>query len=270
MRLSEALRLECIAINVELSDKMDALRMVSRMATKCDALRGIDENEVLNALLEREKLGTTGFGKGIAIPHCRIEGIEEFVIGIILVPDGVEFDAIDGEKVKIIAFIIGPLMESNEHIRLLSRLSYVLNIPGTVDEILQAGAPKIVRESLLRHIVKDESPKKGEKCSLFYVFIQDDKLFRQILGVFSAMESSSIAVIEAKNAREFLMKTPLFAGFWRDEMLFSCKLILATVDRRLTNNTIRQIEDIAGILDKQDNLMVVVQEIYYTGGKISV
>jgi PTS system nitrogen regulatory IIA component len=59
-------------------------------------------------LQQRERIGTTGFGGGIAIPHCSLDDIEEFVVGLLIVSDGVDFESLDGKKTTTFFFIIGP------------------------------------------------------------------------------------------------------------------------------------------------------------------
>ncbi len=268
MKLSNALRSECIAIDVEISSKDESLRKIARVAKKSDVLAEITEEQIYNALLEREELGTTGFGGGIAIPHCRIDGISEFVIGIITIPKGVDFNSLDGEKVKIMVFIIAPAGKSNEHIRFLSKISHILSLPNAAEEIINSRSPEIAKENFLRHIVEEEEPTGRTERKLFHIFIQDDNIFRELLQVFSAFSSSSIFVIEAKNTREYLAKSHLFSAFWKDEKLYSSKIIIATVDKHLVNETIRQIERIVGVLEKCKNVLVIVQDTFFVAGDI--
>ena len=72
MNLDEMLRKECIGIDVDLADKQEALAAIARLAKRHEGLAEIDESAILKKLEEREELGSTGFGKGIAIPHCRM------------------------------------------------------------------------------------------------------------------------------------------------------------------------------------------------------
>ena len=95
-----------------------------------------------------------------------------------------------------------------------------------------------------------------------------EELFKDILQVFAAMETSSIAIIEAKNIREYLARIPLFAGFWSDSHLGVNRIIAAIIDKSLTNETLRAIENITGSLDKRTDVMVTVQDIFYTSGSL--
>jgi mannitol/fructose-specific phosphotransferase system IIA component (Ntr-type) len=268
MNLFDILRLECIAAGVELKDKSDALNEVVRVAKKSSVFTGVSEEELLMGIEEREKTGTTGFGKGIAIPHCRLTDITEFVVGVITVPQGVDFDALDGEKVHLIIFIIGPDYESNEHIRILSIVSRILHIPGVVDEILAEKTPESIHESLLRYSLDQVDTKDRKEKQLCHVFVQDAELFEDILQVFAAMETCSVTVIEGKNTREYLLSMPLFAGFWGDSHLGFNRIITAVIDKSLINETLRSIESITGQLDQRTDILVIVQNLFYAAGSL--
>jgi len=105
MNLIEALRRECVLAGAAPADKQAALAAIARLAKQSDRLDTVEEGRIRQALAEREALSTTGFGYGIAIPHCRLEEVSDFVVGLLSVPEGVEFDAMDGAPVKIVVFI---------------------------------------------------------------------------------------------------------------------------------------------------------------------
>jgi PTS system nitrogen regulatory IIA component len=270
MRIIEILKEECIASGVDLSSKEQALGKVVSVARKHPALAGVAEGIILKALKERESLGSTGFGDGIAIPHCRLEGISEFVVGIITVPSGVEFDALDGKDVKLMIFIIAPQEKSNEHIKLLSAVSQTLMIPGSVKEIIAGHSDEAVRESFLRHTRDEIDTKEKTGKNLFTVTIQDETIFREIVGALSGIDSNSVSIIEAENAGSYLSKMPLFADFWSDKKHPFCKVILATVEKGLTNETLRRIEALTGCLSDRNDVLVTIQELSYWAGSIQV
>ena len=101
MKLIDVLREECVVTGARPGGKEEALVQVAETAARCSVLKGVSTKEIVEALKEREELGSTGFGKGIAIPHCRMESVTEFVVGIITVPDGVEFE-VDSKKNTIV------------------------------------------------------------------------------------------------------------------------------------------------------------------------
>ncbi len=268
MNLLEILRLECIAVGLELNNKSDALNEIARIAKNCRIFDKVSKENIAQCLEAREKLGTTGFGKGIAIPHCRMKDISEFAVGIVTVPKGVDFDALDGEKVRFIVFIIGPDRETNEYIRILSIISRTLRISGVIEEILAQNNPESIHESFLRYSRDQVETGERKEKQIFQVFIQDEDIFKDILQILSAFETSSIAIIEGKNTREYLQSMPLFAGFWTDSFLGFNRIISAVIDKSLTNETLRAIESLTGSLDQRNDIMVIVQDIFYSAGSL--
>ena len=178
------------------------------------------------------------------------------------------FDALDGEKSNLILFIIAPQSKSNEHVRLLSTLSNILRISDARKEMLSATSSEALLESFLR-FNRDETDanKVGEK-SLFHITITNDDLFQNILQVVTAMEPASLSIIEAKQASEYLAKLPIFAGFWNDIDSVSNKIIIAQIDKALTNETIRRLEDVTGKLDECTDVSISVQDVFYSAGRL--
>ena len=268
MRLVDVLPQECVAAAERLSDKSEALRRVARLAKQSPILKDFGEQQLLEALQEREAMGSTGFGNGLAIPHCRLEGASGFVVGIITVAEGVDFEALDGEKVNLIVFIIGQEGEANAHIRLLSAVSQTLLIPGAVEEILAEPTAQGVRESFLRYTRADIDTKQQAEKRLFHVFVQEEGVFRQILQILTGADSSSLVVMDAENTGAYLAKMPLFAGLWRDDAKMFSKVIVAVVDKALSNEMLRRIESVTGDLNECTSVMVAVQDLAYCVGAL--
>tara|TARA_B100002019_G_scaffold269870_1_gene263010 strand:+ start:1546 stop:2025 length:480 start_codon:yes stop_codon:yes gene_type:complete len=99
---------------------------------------GISKDVIFNKLYEREKLGSTSVGKGVAIPHARIENIDYPYLSIILLNDAVEFDNIDDLNVDIIISIIVPNKDFEEHLKLLSCISEKLDNQETRKDLRHA------------------------------------------------------------------------------------------------------------------------------------
>lgn len=268
MKLADVLRKECIVANAQFADKADVLREVTRLAKQCGLLENVSDHEILSGLQAREELGSTGVGKAVAIPHCRLKSVTEFVAGVITVPSGVDFDAVDAAKVKIIVFIIAPEMESNKHIRLLSIISQTLLAHGAVENILSRQTPEEVYEACVRDKDVDIGEREAVERSLIHVFVQDEDMFRDILQVLTGIESSSLVVVGAENASVYLSKLPLFASFWADEPSDFGRIIIAVVDKRLSNEIIRRIESVAGDLNRSTGVMATVQDISYSVGSL--
>ena len=268
MNLFDVLRPECVQARVACAGKEEALAAVARLARRSPLLSGVGEEELLEGLRRREALGSTGFGGGIAIPHCRLRGVRDFVVGLLTVPGGVDFAAADGKEVRVLAFIIAPETESTEHLRLLSAVSRALSAPGALEEMLRAETAEVLRECFLRH-VREELPTRGHATRrLFHVFVQEKEYFEPLLAVFAGLEGAAVSVLEAHNSREYLARVPLFAGLWSDGHLGFQRLIVALVDKAMTNEVVRQIEAVAGPLDSAGRVLVAIQDVFYSAGSL--
>ena len=93
-------------------------------------------------------------------------------------------------------------------------------------------------------------------------------MFRDILQVLAGVEASSLVVVGAENASVYLSKLPLFASFWTDEPSDFGRIIIAVVDKKLSNEIVRRVETVAGDLGKVAGVMVTVQDISYSAGSL--
>ncbi len=109
-------------------------------------LTSMDLDLVLETIMAREKLGSTGMGHGVAIPHGRLEGLREPVVVVAIHEKGVDFDAIDGEPVHIVVMLLVPNDDHQIHLGLLAKLARLLQqeqvrtslrAAGTVDEVVR-------------------------------------------------------------------------------------------------------------------------------------
>lgn len=123
MRLREILSDEVIVESLRASDKRGVLKEIVELLKAKKRLADLSADKVLNALIEREKFGSTGIGKGIAVPHAKLDGIREIVGAFGKSPRGIEFNALDGEPVHIIFLVLSPPDRKDEYIKILQRIS---------------------------------------------------------------------------------------------------------------------------------------------------
>ena len=268
MNLFDVVRRECIRAGGSGRDRDAVLAEIAGLAGESPTLTGVETGEIENALRKREALGSTGFGKAIAIPHCRLAGVKEFVVGLLTVPGGVPFDALDDKPVKLFVFIVAPATESDEHVRLLSGISRVLSIPGAVEEMIAAPSSEALMEGFLRSAQDKVDTARALTRQLFHVFVQEEEIFKDILQVFGAMEDGCAVTVDAENLGAYLARLPLFATFWTDRPASFSRLIVALVDKKLTNETVRRIEAVTGDLKQQSGVLVLVQDLFYCEGSL--
>jgi nitrogen PTS system EIIA component len=110
--------------------------------------QGVARAKVFDSLFARERLGSTGLGQGVAIPHGRIKGLKEAVAAFVRVAEPVPFDAPDGQPVSVMIFLLVPEQASQAHLDLLSELAQMLSDKAFRQSLLEAPTPEAVHAAL--------------------------------------------------------------------------------------------------------------------------
>ena len=120
MALSDLLPPYGVVTNLSASSRKQVIQSLAELAVRfCDA----NTRDIVDAVLERERLGSTGVGDGVAIPHARVEGVDR-VFGVFArLKTPVDFDAIDGRPTDLIVMLLAPEDSSAEHLKALARIS---------------------------------------------------------------------------------------------------------------------------------------------------
>ncbi len=135
MKISDILSEDMILVDLSAENKRMLLeKLAAIMADK----EGLDKSAVFEALWERENLGSTGYGNGVAFPHARIEGLKNVLTTVVRLSDPIDFDAMDNLPVDIIAFTISPENSGEDHLRVLAELSRILKKDEVCLQIRQA------------------------------------------------------------------------------------------------------------------------------------
>lgn len=123
-------------------NKSDALKRLSVLLASGQDVVAMGEIE--RVLTERERLQSTGVGGGVAIPHGSIEGLDRLVGAVLLCPESIEFDAIDGAPVSILFAVIGPKRATGEHLKTLARVSRLLRSKEFRQRLIASDDPQTV------------------------------------------------------------------------------------------------------------------------------
>ncbi|TAL16034.1 PTS sugar transporter subunit IIA [bacterium] len=135
MRVADFLRKEWIIPDLASHNKEGAL---SEMVGVLEKTKGVpDAGKALTVLLEREQLGSTGIGEGIAIPHGKLSEIGDVVSVFALSRNGVDFDSMDGAPVHILFLLIAPENSASLHLKALARISRLLKSRQFRDELIK-------------------------------------------------------------------------------------------------------------------------------------
>lgn len=137
MRITELLDKRSILLTGAPQDKNEALDQVIELMVKSGKIK--DEEAYRKQVYAREEESTTGIGEGIAIPHGKCDAVSRPGLAAMVVKDGVDFDALDGEKVTLIFLIAAPNTKDNVHLDVLSKLSVLMMDEGFSDSLRNAG-----------------------------------------------------------------------------------------------------------------------------------
>ena len=139
MELTDLLTPESIVANLKATSKKQALQELSkRIAEVIDH----DERDIFDILLEREKLGTTGVGDGIAIPHGKLESLEKLHGFFARLERPVDFDSIDERPVDLIFLLLAPESAGADHLKALARVSRLLRDKENCDKLRGSNNPE--------------------------------------------------------------------------------------------------------------------------------
>ena len=140
MRVKDLLSKECIELNGSAKSKEEVIKKMVDLMVKRGNIADRDTYE--KGVFAREEESTTGIGEGIAIPHCKSDAVKAPGLAAMVLPDGVDYDALDGEPVNIIFLIAAPNTEDNVHLDVLSRLSKLLMDEQFTKDLKSAKTPE--------------------------------------------------------------------------------------------------------------------------------
>ena len=136
MRITDLLKPESILLNAAPTDKADAIYTLGDLMDKSGNLS--DKAEYLKAVFAREEAGSTGLGDGIATPHAKSNGVKEAGLAAMVVPNGVDFDALDGQPSRLFFMIAAPEGAADTHVEVLSKLATMVIDPDFKNALIQA------------------------------------------------------------------------------------------------------------------------------------
>ncbi len=136
MKITDLLKLQSILLNASPTNKADAIYTLGDLMDKGGNLS--DKAEYLKAVFAREESGSTGLGDGIATPHAKSAGVKEAGLAAMVVPNGVDFDALDGQPSRLFFMIAAPEGAADTHVEVLSKLATMVIDPDFKNALIQA------------------------------------------------------------------------------------------------------------------------------------
>ena len=146
MNITDLLMPDRVSCRDDLGSKKRMLEYVSELLAGSSP--ELTQNEIFDALINREKLGSTGLGKGVAIPHGRIASLERPVCAFVKLATPVDFDATDGQPVDLIFTLLVPEDSTEEHLQVLSTIAEIFSNAGISKALRQCDTGSCLLEQL--------------------------------------------------------------------------------------------------------------------------
>ncbi len=153
MKIVEFLNEKAINANMSANSKEAALRELVDTLAKAEGIK--NKEELVKVLMGRESLGSTGIGQGVGIPHAKTNSVKKLVAALGVSPQGVNFDALDGEPVHIFFLLIAPEDSAGPHLKGLARISRLLK-----DKFFRESLKQLRDEKLILKLIREEDAKK--------------------------------------------------------------------------------------------------------------
>ncbi len=162
MHLRDILTPERTATGVAAGSKKKALEMLGTLAAA--GVPELDPTEVFESLIARERLGSTGIGHGIAIPHGRLKESSQAIGAFIQLNEAIDYDAIDDEPVDLLFALLVPEHATEEHLEILAKLAQLFSNPTCRQHLRGAATPAALYEFLVNSEadIADESGNPGQ------------------------------------------------------------------------------------------------------------
>lgn len=186
MKIVDLLRRDSICLNGKASGKMDVINQMASLMEKGGHVS--DVKAYKQAVLKREEEGTTGIGEGVAIPHAKTNAVLNPGLAAMTFSEGVEFESLDGQPVRLVFMIGAPDTKDNVHLEVLSRLSMLLMDQRFREHLLHAKSPdaflKVIDVAEREKFAKEEEVSEGESTAAQKQATSDHKMSGyQILAV---------------------------------------------------------------------------------------
>lgn len=270
MKLAEYLEDVCIRVGASAADKEEAVRIISKVAKQHPLLKGIEEQEIFSGFMEREKVGSTGFSSEIAIPHFATDSIDDFVVGVVTMPEGVDYRSLDGKPTRLFVFVIAPQSKRDQHLGILSSIARFFRQEGTIARAVAAATEEELRDFILAQRTEAGAVKVTYDYNLISVTVQAEDLFQEILDIFTEAEGVNLSVFEAENAGKYLYNMPLFASFWASSETGFHRIINGTVRKTSTNQILQKLNSLVENMKGKKGVMISIIDLIYKNGSLDI
>ena len=141
MKFADFVCREAVIADLASDDKEEVIREMAGALLAAGKLPADEFDTIIKAILKREELGSTGIGRGVAVPHAKHASVERLVGTVAVSKEGVDFDSLDGEKVQLLFMLISPPDRPGDHLRALENISRQLKDDTFCKFLKQSAAP---------------------------------------------------------------------------------------------------------------------------------
>ena len=145
MDLSDLISVQSVMPALKVNSKKQLLQL---MAERAAQLTDLPERDIFDTILQREKLGSTGVGSGIAIPHGKLAGIDQITGVFARLENPVDFEALDDQPVDLVFLLLAPESAGADHLKALSRIARVLRNADTVSKVRGTSDAAVIHDFL--------------------------------------------------------------------------------------------------------------------------
>jgi PTS system fructose-specific IIA component/PTS system nitrogen regulatory IIA component len=123
MKFVDFVSRDAIRTNLDVDNKEQVIRAMANALLESGKIPADQHESIVEAILKREELGSTGIGRGVAVPHTKHPSVKELVGTVAVIDSGVDFDSLDGEKVHLLFMLVSPPDRPGDHLRALENIS---------------------------------------------------------------------------------------------------------------------------------------------------
>jgi len=144
MKFSDFVAVESIRPNVAATTKEGVIREMSQSLVDAGKITSGELESIVKAIMKREDLGSTGIGRGVAVPHTKHPSVSRLVGTVAISQAGIDFESLDGEPVQLLFLLVSPPDRPGDHLRALENISRQLRDDGFCKTLKEAGGPQDV------------------------------------------------------------------------------------------------------------------------------
>lgn len=150
IQLKDIININQILVNTAITSKKRAIEALSQVIVANH--KELDEQQVFDHFIERERLGSTGFGNGVAIPHCRIPNCQEPIVAILKLPAAIDFSAIDEKPVDILIALVVAEQATEDHLQLLKQIAELLSKTELCEKLRKATTSEEIYQLMVNNM----------------------------------------------------------------------------------------------------------------------